>query len=103
MHMEARDVIQREGGDSSMIIMTGQEQKSRIEMDMDGVNNNSRLFLESFSARDSDLLDDRDLMDMQQDGAAKSPTASATFEYNNQNQVAAHERYSKLSIFSQPQ
>ena len=84
MHMEARNsIVQRDCGDSSMIIMAGQEQKSRIEMDMDGINNNSRLFLESFSARDSDLLDDRDMMDMQQDGAAKSPTASAPFEYNN--------------------
>ena len=38
------------------------EQKSCIEMD--GINNNSRLFLESFSARDSDLLDDKDLNEM---------------------------------------
>ena len=38
----------------------GQEEENEY-----GINNHSRLFLESFSARDSDLLDDKDLLELQ--------------------------------------
>ena len=50
MHMQARD-------------LQNLDDKSCIEEGE--INNNSRLFLESFSARDSDLLDDKDLIELQ--------------------------------------
>ena len=57
MHMQARDLQNLDTNKSC--IEGGAEDSFRQ------INNDSRLFLESFSARDSDLLDDKDLLEMQ--------------------------------------